>query len=76
MSVGDGCVLSKRCIVKDCCFIDSGTVIAEDMVIPPFSIVSGCPGRVIGELPESSAVELVNRGVDAFTHFIHAEKHN
>mmetsp|Transcript_12036 Transcript_12036/g.18155 ORF Transcript_12036/g.18155 Transcript_12036/m.18155 type:complete len:182 (-) Transcript_12036:48-593(-) len=72
--VGDGCVLSKRCIVKDCCYIDPGTVVVDDMVIPPFSIVSGCPGRIVGELPESSAVEFVNQGVDAFTQFIHDQK--
>lgn len=68
--VGDNCVLSRRCIIKDCCWIDADTVIVEDMIIPPFSIVSGIPGRVIGELPESAAVELVSRGSDAFSSFV------
>ena len=68
--VGDNCVLSRRCIIKDCCWIDAGTVIVEDMIIPPFSIVSGVPGRIIGELPESAALELVNRGSDSFSTFV------
>lgn len=70
--IGDNCVLSKRCIVKDCCWIDSGTVVVEDMVIPPFSIVSGVPGRIIGELPESASIELTTKAADAFSAFVSA----
>ena len=67
--IGDNSILSKRCIVKDFCWIDDGTLIVEDMVIPPFSIVSGVPGRIVGELPESASVELTQRGINAFSLF-------
>ena len=51
--IGDNCVLSKRCILKDFVCIESGTVVPPDMVIPPFAIVSGNPGKIIGESSES-----------------------
>jgi len=68
--IGDGCVLSKRVIVKDCCWIEPNTVLSQDTVIPPFSIVGGCPGRIIGELPESASVDLVDECVNAFAEFV------
>eukprot|EP00743_Colponemidia_sp_Colp-15_P007651 GILK01008281.1.p1 GENE.GILK01008281.1~~GILK01008281.1.p1 ORF type:complete len:192 (+),score=2.78 GILK01008281.1:42-617(+) len=53
--IGAGCVISKRCILKDNCRILPGTVLAPDTVVPPFAVFGGCPGRYIGELPESVA---------------------
>jgi dynactin-5 len=52
--IGKGCVLSKRCILKDYVVVDEGTVIPPDMVIPPFSIVSGQPAKIVGEMPPST----------------------
>lgn len=72
--IGDGCVLSKRVIVKDCCRIEDGTVLPPDAVIPPFSVVAGCPGRIVGELPESAAVDLVDESVDEYTAFVQGQE--
>lgn len=64
--IGENCVISKRVIVKDCCYIEPGTVIAQDMVIPPFSRVRGCPGRLQGLMPESVAVTFPEDCVDLY----------
>lgn len=39
-----GCKLDNLSIVYDCCLIRRGTVIPPNMVVPPFSEVSGTPG--------------------------------
>ena len=74
--IGDGCVIGPRVHIKDCCYIESGTVIPEGMVIPPFSIVRGSPAKIVdGEmLPESSAVEFVDESVKLFEDFVEEEK--
>ena len=51
--IEDDCVLSKRCILKDYVLVTKGSIVPPDAVIPPFAIVSGRPGRVVGERPES-----------------------
>jgi len=75
--IGDNCVISKRVIIKDCCYIEEGTVIASDMVIPPFSRVKGCPGRIVEEglMPESVAVTFVDDCVGKFSDFVKALEH-
>jgi len=50
--IGKGCIISRRCILKDCCEITEGTVLAPDTVVPPFTVFSGSPGVVTGELIE------------------------
>jgi len=42
----------RRCILKDCCTIADNTILAEDSVVPPFTIFSGSPGTPQGELSE------------------------
>lgn len=44
----------------------SGTVIGPDTVIPPFSIVSGNPGRIIGEQHESTSTIAPLAAVDRY----------
>ncbi len=53
--ISNNCILSKRCILKDYVLVLENTVICCDMVIPPFSIVSGNPGKIIGEQSESAS---------------------
>lgn len=47
--IGNDCIVSKRTVLKDYVLITNGTIVPPDMVIPPFAIVSGRPGRIVGE---------------------------
>jgi len=49
--IGEGCVVSRRSILKDCCLLLDGSVLAPDTVMPPFSIFGGSPAKIVGELP-------------------------
>ncbi|KAI5793062.1 trimeric LpxA-like protein [Geopyxis carbonaria] len=61
--IGKDCVIGKFTIIKDCVRIEEGTVIAPGTVIPPFSLVSGRPGVVIEELPETAQEGLERRSI-------------
>lgn len=50
--IGKNCVLGRLSMLKDCCAILDGTVLAPDTVVPPFAVFAGNPGRQVGELPE------------------------
>lgn len=36
----------RRCVLKDCCKILDNTVLPPETVVPPFTVFSGCPGRL------------------------------
>ena len=59
-----------RCILKDHVKVESGTVIPPDMVIPPFSIVSGSPAKISGEVLESATTLAQVDAVARFKAFI------
>ena len=50
--IGKNCVLGRLSMLKDCCAILDGTVLAPDTVVPPFAVFAGNPGKQVGELPE------------------------
>lgn len=68
-TVGDNCVLGKRSILKDFVCVMDGTIVPPDMVIPPFSIVAGCPAQIVGERPESSTTVLPIEAVARYKSF-------
>ena len=51
--IGQGSVLCTGAILKDYVHVEPGTIVPPDLVIPPFSIVSGQPARCKGEAPVS-----------------------
>jgi dynactin-5 len=64
--IGNNCVLSKRVILKDYVKVLDNTVILPDMVVPPFAIVSGNPGKIVGEQPESITTLASINAVDKY----------
>eukprot|EP01134_Creolimax_fragrantissima_P003013 CFRG3013T1 len=62
--IGKSVVIGQRCIIKDCVRIEDGAVLPPDMIVAPFSIVSGSPAKITGrcleceqELAQQFAIE-------------------
>jgi len=60
VKIGDGAVVSARCILKDCCEIAPGAILPPDTVVPPFTYWSGVPARCTRELPDSTEARLTD----------------
>jgi len=60
VSIGSNVQIGKFAIIKDCVRIEDDSVIPANATIASFSIVSGKPGLVVGELPESAQEEMDN----------------
>ena len=64
------CVLQgPRCILRDCCCLQDGTVLAADTVVPPFAMFGGSPGVLICELPECTPELFQEKATNAFERF-------
>lgn len=68
--IGANCVLAPRSRVHDCCVIEDDCHVPPDLVVPPFSRVSGSPGRIVGTLPECTGGEFVEGCVQDYLHFL------
>jgi len=44
--VGMGAIIMNRAVIGKCSIIAAGTVVLEKTVIPPYSLVTGSPGKV------------------------------
>lgn len=52
--IGKNCKIGEFAIIKDCVYIEDGTVIPSYVSISSFSRVSGNPCQLVDELPEST----------------------
>jgi len=68
--IGKNCILSQRSKIYDCCIIEDGTVVPEDMIVPPFSRVAGVPAKVVGTLPECCGSEFIEECVNDYGMFV------
>ncbi|XGW19810.1 hypothetical protein V3C99_003555 [Haemonchus contortus] len=50
--IGAGSVIGGSAVLKECCRVLPGSVVAADSVFPPYSTIAGNPARVIGQEPE------------------------
>ena len=69
VQIGSDCKISPRCILRDCCCIEDGTVLAADTVVPPFSLFGGAPGVLVAELPECTPELFKEMAVSEFERF-------
>jgi len=72
--IGRGSIVGRSAVIKDCCEIRAGSVIAADSVVPPFSILAGNPARVIGEMPECTQDLMTQLTRDFYDNFQPAPK--
>ncbi|CAM9259810.1 unnamed protein product [Pylaiella littoralis] len=52
--IEDGCVLGRNSFVRDNCHLLAGTVLPEGAMVPPFTVLQGCPARMVSILHEST----------------------
>ena len=50
--VGNGATVNDGVEIGEDCLLASGTMVVDNMVIPPRSIVTGLPGRIRGQVEE------------------------
>lgn len=72
--IGDDVKLGKRCIIKDNVVIESGTVLGDDTVIPPFTRISAKNPTFHQEIPPSTAVQMQEISLDRYQEFKQAER--
>ena len=74
VQIGSDCKISPRCILRDCCCLDDGTVLAADTVVPPFSLFAGAPGVLVAELPECTPELFKELAMSEFERFKPSKK--
>nr|WAW84818.1 dynactin 5 [Halisarca dujardinii] len=67
--IGKNCVLSQGCVLRDCCRIEDNAIVPPDTVVPPFSVFSGSPGKLTGDLPESMQDLMIEVTRSYYSHF-------
>lgn len=74
--VGDNVKIGKRVIVKDNCVIETGAVLGDDTVVPPFTLVQAnlSPIYQYKELPPSVALQMQEASMDRFQEFRQSQR--
>jgi carbonic anhydrase/acetyltransferase-like protein (isoleucine patch superfamily) len=50
--IGIGAKVLNGCVIGEYSIIGAGAIVTEDTVIPPYSLVLGMPGKVVGQVDE------------------------
>jgi carbonic anhydrase/acetyltransferase-like protein (isoleucine patch superfamily) len=50
--IGIGAKVLNGCIIGEYSIIGAGAIVTEETVIPPYSLVLGIPGKIVGEVDE------------------------
>lgn len=74
--IGKNCVIGRNSILKECCAIADNTILPPGTKVPSFSIVSGSPGLVTGELPECTQDVMVDFTKNYYANFIEIKQEN
>ena len=72
--IGKDCVLGRLSMLKDCCAVLDGTVLAPDTVVPPFAVFAGNPGCQVGELPEITQELMIDYTWSFYRNFLPMSK--
>jgi dynactin-5 len=73
--IGDDVKIGKRCILKDNCIVETGVVLGDDTVVPPFTLIPK-NGTYLDqtELPPSMALQMQELSLDRFQEFRQAQR--
>ena len=58
--LGNGSVINDGVVLGEMCLIAAGSVVVENLVAPPFSILRGSPAKIIGSLRQRHKLLLIN----------------
>lgn len=72
--IGKNCVIGRHSILKSCCAIADNTILPPGTIVPCFSVVSGSPGLVSGELPECTQDVMVDFTKNYYANFIEMDQ--
>ena len=72
--IGDNVTLGKRCIIKDNVVIESGTILGDDTVVPPFTRIAAKNPALHQELPPSMAVQMQEVSLDRYQEFKQSQR--
>lgn len=70
--VNHSLIQGRRCVLKDCCYIEDNSVLPPETVVPSFSRYAGAPGVCTGELPECTQELMVDLTRNYYQHFVPA----
>ena len=59
----------RRCVLKDCCYIEDNSVLPPETVVPTFTRYSGSPAKRAGELPENTQDIMIDFTKNYYNHF-------
>ena len=58
VTIGMGAIVMNFCDIGDGCLIGAGALVMEKSVIPPYKLVVGLPGKIIGDINEAMRASL------------------
>eukprot|EP01065_Artemidia_motanka_P028087 TRINITY_DN33312_c0_g1_i1.p1 TRINITY_DN33312_c0_g1~~TRINITY_DN33312_c0_g1_i1.p1 ORF type:complete len:244 (+),score=48.87 TRINITY_DN33312_c0_g1_i1:81-734(+) len=56
--IGSDCIISPRVVVKNCVWVQPGSVVLPDQVLPTMTVWAGDPAECVGLLQESAGDEI------------------
>ena len=59
----------RRCVLKDCCYIEDNSVLPPETVVPTFTRYSGSSAKRAGELPENTQDIMIDFTKNYYNHF-------
>lgn len=72
--IGRNSIIGRNVVLKDCVQILPDSVVPQDAIIPPFSIVGGNPATVVGELPSMTQDLMIQANKSFYENFISSAK--
>ncbi|PBC32456.1 Dynactin subunit [Apis cerana cerana] len=62
--------LGRRCVLKDCCYIEDGAVVPPETVVPSFTRFAGNPAKCVEDLPECTLDLMLEFTKNYYQHFL------